>query len=368
VGILCSSLNAYEYVYPVGTFIDYEGETCVLSLYQKTPDHTELWQSNMGTHEPFVTHEVNRALLSTFTPVGVAMLPDNAGFSFFDNGRLRIKNFLKRSPKAIDIYEPIYDIGPLQWVTTDVCIFHAKEREEFSLYQLCASDGSVTKIVSREAFDCFYPSQVGDALFFIEHTSTGDYSIICRSQGRQYCLVTHDRPLACLSMVDKHEGIVIEHQVDVNRQKDTVLACACYQVTCADSFDSASLVKLFSFTLPLSLLLDSSKARLCESLYPLLPRKIGQAIYFVSCVDDILRPFCYTDSAGVQPLPFEAQPFGDLFTPLSFAVHESFQQKSSLIMSSSQAKVQSFIYGGSLQRELLHDDQEPAEALILVTL
>jgi len=178
VGIFYSSLSAYEYIYPVGTFIDYEGELCVLSLYQKTLDHTELWQSNMGVQEPFVIHEVNRALLSTFTPVGVAMLPDNAGFSFFDNGRLRIKNFLKRSPKAIDIYEPIYDIGPLQWLTTDICIFHAKEREEFSLYQLCASDGSVTKIVSKEAFDCFHPSQVGDDLFFIEHKKRSTQEIL----------------------------------------------------------------------------------------------------------------------------------------------------------------------------------------------
>jgi len=395
VGILCSSLNAYEYVYPVGTFIDYEGETCILSLYQKTPDHTELWQSNLGIQEPFVMQEVNRALLSTFTPVGVAMLPDNAGFSFFDNGRLRIKNFLKRSPKAIDIYEPIYDIGPLQWLTTDICIFHAKEREEFSLYQLCASDGSVTKIVSKETSDCFYPSQVGDALFFIEHkkrytqgrlsqnslvslssenymgvedtkedeikdyvieksynNNIGDYSIICRSQGEEHCLVTHDKPLAFLTMDDEYHGLVIEHVMDIDSQKDKVLTCMCYQVTCADSLNSASLVKLFSFTLPLSLLLPSSKARLCESLYPLLPRKIGETIYFVNCVDDEMRPFCYTDRAGVQLLPFEAQPFGDLFTPLP-------------IFQSSQ---ECLIYGGSLQREFLRDDQEPAEALILVTL
>jgi hypothetical protein len=384
VGILCFSLNAYEYVYPVGTFIDYEGEIGILSLYQKTPDHTELWQSNLGIQEPFVMQEVNRALLSTFTPVGVAMLPDNAGFSFFDNGRLRIKNFLKRSPKAIDIYEPIYDIGPLHWLTTDVCIFHAKEREEFSLYQLYASDGSVTKIVSKEASDCFYPSQIGSSLFYIEHrhekesveresiegdsvekdsAEKSEYFLMknvdrlncptqCSDDASSQCLLTHDKPLAFLTMVDEHHGLVIEHAMDVDSQKDKVLACTCHQVTCADSLNSASLVKLFSFTLPLSLLLPSSKARLCESLYPLLPRKIGETIYFVNCVDDEMRPFCYTDRAGVQPLLFEAQSFGDLFTPLP-------------IFQSSQ---ECLIYGGSLQREFLRDDQEPAEALILVTL
>jgi hypothetical protein len=91
-------------------------------------------------------------------------------------------------------------------------------------------------------------------------------------------------------------------------------------------------------------------------LYPLLPRKIGETIYFVSCVGDEIRPFCYTERAGVQLLPFEAQleaqPFDSFFTPLS-------------IFQSSQ---ECLIYGGSLQREFLRDDQEPAEALILVTL
>lgn len=351
VGIFWSSLSAYEYVYPVGTFIDYEGEQCVLSLYQKTPDHTELWQSNMGTHKPFVIHEVNRALLSTFTPVGVAMLPDNAGFSFFDNSRLRVKNFLKRSPKAIDIYEPIYDIGPLKWLTTDTCIFHAKERDDFSIYKLYASDGSVSKIVSDEASDCFYPSQVGEDLFFIEH-NTEAYSIICRSQGKNYRLVTHDRPLAFLSMINEHEGIVIEHPANVNRQKDTVLACTYYKVICTQTRESASLEKLFNFVLPLSLVLDSSRARLCESIYPLLPRRVGLAVYFVSCVDDVLRPFCYTGAAGVQPLSFDTLPFGDLFTPLPISSPQTLDG-------------QTLIYGGSLQHELLHDDQEPAETLII---
>jgi hypothetical protein len=107
-------------------------------------------------------------------------------------------------------------------------------------------------------------------------------------------------------------------------------------------------------------------------LYPLLPRKIGQAIYFVSCVDDILRPFCYTDTVGVQPLPFEAQPFGDLFTPLPIfqSSQESFKPEDFSVglshTSQTQVQIQSLIYGGSLQRELFHDDQEPAEALLTI--
>jgi len=365
VGILCLSLYAYEYVYPVGAFVDSEGETGVLSLYQKTPDHTELWQTNL------VSGEVNRALLSTFTPVGVAMLPYNAGFSFFDNGRLRIKNFLKRSPKAIDIYEPVYDIGPLKWVTPELCIFHAKEREEFSLYQLCTSDGSVTKIVSKEAFDCFYPSQIGSSLFYIEHSheqnnKKSDYTLCLQlltkvsendeEKSTRYCLercclVTHDKPLAFLTMFDQHHGLVIEHAGNIDSQEDKVLGCTCYQVLCDEAVESATLVKLFNFTLPLSLLLPSSQARLCESIYPLLPAQEQETIYFVSCVEDELRPFYYTQATGVQSLCLSTKVLGDIFTPLCL----------------SHVKTQC-LYGGSLQREFFHDDQEPPESLELVTL
>ena len=493
-----SSLVAYDYVYPVGEFRQFD-DHFILVMYQKTPDHTELWQLNTATKE------AERVLLSNFTPVGVSFLPDNAGFSFFDNGRLRIKHFLKRSSKAIDIYEPIYEMGPLQWTTTDLCLFHAKERERSSLYELNAYDGSVTTIKSKETSDYSYPSQIGSSLFYIEHTSAerlfagrlsvdqlsaGQWSMLTRLEqslveqevdqiltelspakqglielssdmkkkllvptelssaervvdpssaeqlalseqdltellpaeqeaeqsptelysimrsslteegvGSEQCLITHDRPLACLSMYTEYEGIVIERPANIDNKVDTTLDCICYHVACVkdtcigdrdtcsvaeckkidnvcvdDTCENgkATLTKLFSFSLPLSLLLPSSKARLCESVYPLLPRRVGERIYFVTVVEGVVRPFYFTTTHGVQSLVVDPMPFGDLFIPYVVQAQTEEPMADQLVteqlateQSKTEQSLQMLVYGGCLQREDLFENQEPVERLIL---
>jgi len=329
-------------------------------LYQKSPDHTELWQWNP------VTREANRALISAFTPVGFALLPDNAGFSFFDNGRLHIKNFLKRSPKAIDIYEPIYDLGQFTWLTSDLALFHAKEREKFSLYTLCASDGTVTKVVENKTCDCFYASLISSSLWYLtrnkqtqEHAlmqcsylvhsqashkatpGTAESSFPTASRidlSNHQKILSYKGSLAFLTMLNEKEGIVIEHQSQVDPHTDTILSCMCYRILC-DTFDQWSLNQLFSFSLPLSLLLPSSKTRLSESIYPLLPRVCGKAIHFVTFLQGELHPYMYQEGVGVKESILnkkESSLFTDLFPPY---VLEDKGLESSLV------------YGGCLQSQ-----------------
>lgn len=373
VGIFWVFLKASEYVYPIGTFSDFEGQKSVLTFYQKSPEHTELWQGNLETTDS------NRAVLSTFTPVGVALLPNNAGFSFFDNGRLRVKQFLKRSPKAIDIYEPIYDIGPLQWLTSDTCIFHAKEREIFSLYQL-TFDGSVSCLVKKGTCDCFYPSVIGSFLYYIERRVGGEYAIMRREYSEKHlevkesifkpsmiekctfectepikepvvndqCLISQSRPLAFLTMTGECEGFVIEHPIDVDLHKDLSLTCTLYRLICDTTNNVQNVLQsLCTIALPLSLLNSRSRDHLSESLYPLLPKVIEGTLYFVTTIDNDCMQICSYTEGKVKILK-KGLPGQILFTPVVYT--------DDLL-----------VYGSSLPLTWSKEDHDPTSGLGLLS-
>ena len=69
-------------------------------MHQTEAQETRLWSLNS------VTNQYEQLLSSQYNPIGVQLLPDKSGFSFLDNGLIKVKNFLKRSPKTIEIYEP----------------------------------------------------------------------------------------------------------------------------------------------------------------------------------------------------------------------------------------------------------------------
>jgi hypothetical protein len=349
VGLLAHYFILCDYVYPVGVY-EQEGVTSVLIMYQKSPQHTELWQ-----FEP-ESGEAQRALLSTFTPLGVALLPDNAGFSFFDNGRLRVKLWHKRSSKAIDIFEPLYDIGPVQWETEHTCYFHAREREFFNVYKLDTFDGSIKKIISNETCDCFYPCIQGQSVWYLQR-SPEESRIMIHTNNNDKLLYIHDQPLAFLSCGSGQE-LVIEHQRKVNLYYDKVLSCTCCRLHGHEE-GGCYLERLFSFTIPLMFIVSTSQTHLCESLYPLLPRVIGNAIYFVSTMADDevtgkLYPYVYTRERGVQPMSIPVNGvLTDFFTPCR--VHEK------------------LLYGGTVSKDLrdgpwMDEDQAVFLQLPLVSL
>jgi len=98
---LCSSLSSYaiEFLYPVAQ-INQDGTNKIYVMYQKSLTHVELW-----VWDP-ETKVATKGLLSSHTPVNFRLLPGNKGFSFIDNGRIKIKLFNHRSIQSIDIYDP----------------------------------------------------------------------------------------------------------------------------------------------------------------------------------------------------------------------------------------------------------------------
>lgn len=290
-------MHAEEFLYPVAAYRDHEGFTKVLVLYQKSLEHIELWQWDLATQR------AHKALLSSFTPAGVRMLPDMTGFSFVDSGRIRIKEFCKRSPKAIDIYEPVYDIGVVEWADNETGYFSAKMRDHYSIFSV-TRDGDTCCLVTKPGADCMYPKKIGEYLFYIERTAvqTDDlfapgidtkehytYRIMktayqgdATAKVPPLCVANFDtRPIVFLTMVSAREGFVIEHATVIDKH-DPVVIFLYHRLLC-DEAGMWSHRYLFSFSVPSELLLPTSN-RLYESLLPLLPRPIHNYIYYVDLV------------------------------------------------------------------------------------
>lgn len=309
------SSQALEYLYPVAV-TECEGEQLVYVLYQKSLDHLELW-----SWDP-ITTQASKALLSSFTPAGLRILTNNAGFSFIDNGRIKVKETNKRSPKSLDIYQALYDIGVVEWIDSEWCYFSAKAGDKSNIYQLHMS-GQINCLASSERGDCLYPQRVGGKLFYVEHGA--HYSVMevdcsyvvhaihnnfnnpqdfeMRSQKIFDELQCDDskkhndvlpsslilsftaqdfgeHAIAFLHMISDQEGFLIEHPTNINRQ-DKTIRFGYRHIYKTDTIWHTH--KLFNFEIPLHFLLAQSPTRIYESMLPLLPRPIDNIIHYVDC-------------------------------------------------------------------------------------
>lgn len=273
--------NAVEYIYPIACLND---ETIVY-IHQTDPQHIQLysWNYITDTHEPM--------LCSMYNPAGVQLLPNNAGFSFIDNGRLRIKLFAKRSPKAIDFDEPIFNINGLQWIDEHTCCCSAQWGEYFSLFEL-HDDGRVQLLVWGNHCDCMYLKKINENLFFVKRTKraiddTYDqfyYSIEKTAYGinnvSEEILDFKDQPIIFLNMVSEREGFVVGHEKSIDSAAVNAQFHYYHLINNDGTWHKAL---LFSFMVPTNLFLYDNENRLFESILPLLPRIIDGIIYFVDC-------------------------------------------------------------------------------------
>lgn len=263
-------LYSIEYIYPITTYID-NGQELVLFMHQTATQETRFWSLNMQTHS------YEQLLSSRYNPIGVILLPDNSGFSFLDNGLIKVKKFLKRSPQTIEIYEPLYNFGIPQWSNNNHCFFHAKEGNRFGIYQTDL-DGQVSPIIKNQSYDYLYPQKVDNQLFFIARDLTGncyvkklhDYATqnveMQNIQDFGHCNVIS------LSMINENEGFVIEHMPTDDMQ----LTFNFYY------FDIRGKKILFTFYLPSSFFIDKA-IMLRDPLAALFPRITSDKIYFISC-------------------------------------------------------------------------------------
>lgn len=250
---------AQEFLYPVGAYDTQDGPLIYL-LYQNSVAHIELWLWSPKTKK------AHKALLSSFMPAGLRVLPDNSGFSFIDNGRIKIKQFAKRSPKSLDFYEPIYDIGIIEWINPYQCYFSAKENNRSKIYHADMS-GEVIQIMASNTYDCLYPQKIQDQLFYIERSYCNEgcryaimqtpYPYIPYDEANNFSSMEHfeirtqefitrlnnkdrknnndlhyekrmvadfgDQALAFLHMRSDTEGFVLEHPNRVDKHDKTII-------------------------------------------------------------------------------------------------------------------------------------------------
>lgn len=341
-----------EFLYPVDTIV-HEGIEKLCILHQKG-NHLELW-----FWDPTDQSTV-KGLLSSFTPAGLAVLPEKNAFSFIDNDRVRIKFVDKRSPKSLDLYGP-YDLTTLHWIDTETFYFSAKERQHGNLFHATLG-GDLFRLTLSDHNDYTYPQKIGETLFCVERSDRYGYAIIktdyptkelhqqlrtvlnvsdfesrfrlaleqegesgykayldLKNAERLFC--TTETSIAFLSMKDQNHGFFVEHPEVVDLGDETMKFRYMMLFFQEGAWQTT---QLFEFTLPLHFILPKrGTTRLYESILPLLPSYDAHSkpqIYFLDYDHtlDGLNVFSYDLESGVITQKTTTQFFGQsYFTPRS---------------------------------------------------
>ena len=276
--------------------------------YQKTATHLELWEWY------YVTGYANQLLLSRYSPAGFTLLPDESGFSFIDNGLLKIKQFIKRSPRTIAFDAPIYQVELVHWIDSTTCYVAGRYNDYSGIFQI-DWDGIVQPVIYHEGRDALYPQKIDDLLYYIERTEDAHYRFVCTHyqtasheewSERITACQTHKRgetlidfqsqPIAFLYMSSRQEGIAVGYPLAISK-KDKAIPFKLYRLFIEDKKWTAK--ELFSFSIPTELLLAGPHQRLYESLLPLLPKVCQNHIYFVdSSASGFLALYQFDQSMG----------------------------------------------------------------------
>lgn len=278
-------IKTEQFIYPVAS-LDHAGEE-ILLVYQKSLDDIELWIWNSTTKTAI------KGLLSAYIPAGIKMLPSGAGFSFIDEGRLRVKNFYKRLPKTIAMYQPISKITEIHWISDDAFYFSAKEGNAYNIFS-SNTIGEVQRCTSGQDLDYMYPSKVGESVYCIERDKIrSTFKIVktpwelcayeCENRILQSkeVLFSTDQPISYLYMASDCEGFYLDYSsISLGAIEETLLFSCC-RIYKNDSDDWAT-EKLFEFKIPSLYVIGKEKKRLYESVAPFLPRyENSSVVYFV---------------------------------------------------------------------------------------
>lgn len=276
--LLYISLNLFsaEYLYPVAQLDD--KRICI--IYQKNHAHIELWLWDTETKQAV------SGLFTHYTPAGIKMLPNGSSFSFIDHGLIKIKSLNNAIPHILELNKPLSNITVLHWIDDYRCYTHAQQGDYFGLF-LIHIKGKVTTLAYTDDSDLLYPQKIDDDFYYIEKYKNTrcfkyQYRIMKLSQNNEQELILNfgTHALAFLTMISDIQGFVVEHPQRI-KEKKKAIQFIYYSILKED--DKWQKKELFTFTVPLSLLIGSD--RLYESMLPILPRKIDTIIYFVSLND-----------------------------------------------------------------------------------
>ncbi|MBI2345077.1 hypothetical protein HYV10_03330 [Candidatus Dependentiae bacterium] len=281
-----------EYLYPI---INLDDET-ILMMHQKSLDDLELLSFNVKDNS------TQKLLSSLYLPAYVKIIPGKNRYSFIDRGRIYIKDFSKRTPRVLDIYQSIYDIQSLQWVSNHECVFSAKYKNHYkifmydinkdggTLYALCRLDDEVNyifpSIIHRSIF-CLAQKHLSErynVAKIIWNPIIFEQSLEAQDQNSYIEIIPleHNASFCFLNMIDQQLGYILEI-IDHNHE-EKIFKFGC----CKIDLNKNSLIRLFEFEIPQDFIIGMDQRRFFESLYPLLPYYTDEIIYFTS-YDTILK-------------------------------------------------------------------------------
>jgi len=277
--LITQSIYSEQFVYPVGGFD--EGKQLML-IYQKSLDEVELWIWDT-CHQNAI-----KGLSNFLTPANLRILPSGDGFSFIDKDYIKIKEFAKKSPQTLPIYEPITCFSHMNWINNNTFYFVAKQGDFFQIFQ--GDTQANIEQLTHELTDSIYPNKINDTLFFIQKTSDKKFQIISKLWDPQtlYSINTHHNisqkliyesheQLCYLFMLSETEGFYL--QIPHHKNGQLSYEFSCYHLNYINNAWESN--KLFDFEILSDYVTGSS--RLYESIEPFLPNyTCKDFIYYVS--------------------------------------------------------------------------------------
>jgi hypothetical protein len=279
-----------EYLYPIA-LLDLGDQKLLYVLHQSSFDSPELWLWNP------VTKVARKAVLSVYNPAGLQIIGGNKGFSFVDNGRIRLKMFNTSAFDTIVPDKPLHNISVHHWLSDASCYLSALYRENYGIF-LATQQGHIEPLVVQPGFDYKDPTICGDSLFYIEQTiedsqiaavsyrilkkrvsrSTAPQTLITIDHAIQELVSDHGtKPAAFLRMISEQEGFFIEHPALIYTHH-SMIPCG-YQHLLREGQEWTQKT-LFDFHIPAHLVFPEHDGCLSESLLPLMPRHYEGSILF----------------------------------------------------------------------------------------
>lgn len=319
-----------EYLYPIVNLDD----SNILVMHQKSLDSIELLSFNSSNNT------FQKLLSSLYLPAYVKLVPGKKKYSFIHNGRIYIKSFSKRTPRGIDMYQPICDIQSLQWVSDHECVFSAKYKNHYKIfmYDLHKEGGTLYALGNlNDAINYIFPSCIENSLFCLIQKGCNELYEIAQLEWnpipfdealngtsssvfiKNYS-IQHTKPLCFLVMNNQTQGYAIE--IVEHNKEGNFFTFGC----CRIDLQQESLTSLFEFQIPEHFIIGQDENRFFESIYPLLPNYTKDIIYFTHYNSELkrltLHQYNLADQTIVQ-IPAQTKKFEDrhMFSPLIINGH-----------------------------------------------
>ena len=248
-------------------------------------------------------YSFNQEMLHCYSVGQFQLLPDGAGYSFIDSGRLRVKYYHKRSPISVDFIEPIYDVHTVIWLSKTQGIVSAKWHNHYGLF-LFTLEGLTEPLVWSGKADFLFPQSDGNTLYCIEQSKkygTPHYRIVSTMLANRHIIDWHDLSFEQKVSILLHHNEQEEYQIlaaplqelvnskiaigFLHMQHNTqgyycsyernkaLIACTYHRLYKDDTLWKTE--ALFTFTIPIGLMND-----LVERLMPCMPQVYDDQIYY----------------------------------------------------------------------------------------